>query len=714
MSGGVPKRVSISRTQRNTPSKAGNVVAKNALVLCSGRRSRRAMCNYIKQRAKTCAICPSGNIIPPVPSHPHPTPNPPVPPPPLPTVPSNYTLSISHYGVPKNFQYYTSETKFKDYCNSYLNFIYTKGKEVEIDRVLFCIPGNPGPAYNPINMWNNGNFGTVPPTAPYTFIPTTTSETDGVNIAFSALTDITGATATVKDPWVYTYFVKPILKYNKNNLWAYPGSKNTVIQVGFTFYHGKDSANGDGYYSPSPDNSGNTDNWTTFVESAGDLVLPTAGLSWNAIANPHGNDWTKTRNNIAQEFAYMRHINNIAANDPDIGTLAGDPTKALELRVSHCTWDQEGNAPFPDDNQMDTLWNTYLGGGESLLDPRWSSTSVNTLTNLINPVKGPDRYYREIYDLFDYSKDAGDENNLCSGTGGGSAGPPRQPSNDSYLNIMSGAGSNAEGTTNLGPHTRAGWDVIGLSPDTGSFTGEACGTSGSSGAGGVISKKWPTAAASPGEPIGSAALCQNKIQCGGGTTKYATSSNSSLEYNLQAAAGSGGSKYFYAKWVLHDPDVTPHPEPFGKLPTSTDPNGPYITALNYALRLMTGTGWMNFFGSNGRLNNSQWSTYTASSSVPAPTNGVVLMFSTQSRFQSAGGGTVASNTHDDPYGIPDCGGEECFGSWKWSEFKAFLDAVVAQMNTLFPGFGEATHPVHLGLYEWNYVPIQWLEGDEFT
>jgi len=58
MSGGVPRRVQISRTQRNTPSKAGNVVAKKALVLCSSRRSRRAMCNYIKQRAKTCATCP--------------------------------------------------------------------------------------------------------------------------------------------------------------------------------------------------------------------------------------------------------------------------------------------------------------------------------------------------------------------------------------------------------------------------------------------------------------------------------------------------------------------------------------------------------------------------------------------------------------------------------------------------------------------------------
>ena len=50
MSGGVPRRVQISRTQRNTPSKAGNVVAKKALVLCSSRRSRKAMCNYVMRR----------------------------------------------------------------------------------------------------------------------------------------------------------------------------------------------------------------------------------------------------------------------------------------------------------------------------------------------------------------------------------------------------------------------------------------------------------------------------------------------------------------------------------------------------------------------------------------------------------------------------------------------------------------------------------------
>ena len=58
MSGGVPKRVLISRTQTNTPSKAGRW-GKPGIILCSGARSRRAMCNSIQTRAKYCAKCPT-------------------------------------------------------------------------------------------------------------------------------------------------------------------------------------------------------------------------------------------------------------------------------------------------------------------------------------------------------------------------------------------------------------------------------------------------------------------------------------------------------------------------------------------------------------------------------------------------------------------------------------------------------------------------------
>jgi len=50
MSGGVPKRISISRTQRNTYCKAGGKDKVQGLVLCSGRRSQRAMCNYVMRR----------------------------------------------------------------------------------------------------------------------------------------------------------------------------------------------------------------------------------------------------------------------------------------------------------------------------------------------------------------------------------------------------------------------------------------------------------------------------------------------------------------------------------------------------------------------------------------------------------------------------------------------------------------------------------------
>jgi len=62
MSGGVPKRISISRTQSNTPSKAGNVMAKRAIILCNGRRARTAMCNYVMKRTrpKVVYLVPAG------------------------------------------------------------------------------------------------------------------------------------------------------------------------------------------------------------------------------------------------------------------------------------------------------------------------------------------------------------------------------------------------------------------------------------------------------------------------------------------------------------------------------------------------------------------------------------------------------------------------------------------------------------------------------
>jgi hypothetical protein len=53
MSGGVPKRVKISKIQANTYCKSGGKDKAPGLALCSGRGSRTAMCNYIKKRTNT-------------------------------------------------------------------------------------------------------------------------------------------------------------------------------------------------------------------------------------------------------------------------------------------------------------------------------------------------------------------------------------------------------------------------------------------------------------------------------------------------------------------------------------------------------------------------------------------------------------------------------------------------------------------------------------
>ncbi len=49
MSGGVPKKISISRTQRNTFCKSGGW-GQQGLILCGGQRGKKGMCNYIKKR----------------------------------------------------------------------------------------------------------------------------------------------------------------------------------------------------------------------------------------------------------------------------------------------------------------------------------------------------------------------------------------------------------------------------------------------------------------------------------------------------------------------------------------------------------------------------------------------------------------------------------------------------------------------------------------
>lgn len=66
MSGGVPKRVLMTKTQINTPSKGG-YWGKPGIILCNGARSRRAMCNSIQTRAKYCPDpCGPEKCVPPL------------------------------------------------------------------------------------------------------------------------------------------------------------------------------------------------------------------------------------------------------------------------------------------------------------------------------------------------------------------------------------------------------------------------------------------------------------------------------------------------------------------------------------------------------------------------------------------------------------------------------------------------------------------------
>lgn len=174
MSGGVPKRVLISRTQSNTPSKAGNVMAKNAIVLCNGRRSRRAMCHSVQTRVKYCAKCPTPtkenkteeallliNTIQATAGvddtvlflYKTPTSNPPL-------ISDDIDNAIADHGLPQNFDSYDDSL----YKNIY-DFQYSS---IDIDLNTM----NVGDTYRVILMnyttWNLAQ--TTQPGGPYTFL----------------------------------------------------------------------------------------------------------------------------------------------------------------------------------------------------------------------------------------------------------------------------------------------------------------------------------------------------------------------------------------------------------------------------------------------------------------------------------------------------------------------------------------------------------------
>jgi len=585
-----------------------------------------------------CGALSSGRFI-----HPHfrPRPGPvpgPGPPlhPPYPQPPSgtaNYTLSIAMYGLDKDI----TEGAFEDFCDNYINFIKDKGQSIEIDRIILCLSDNPGAGYNPVASGFVGD-----------------NMTDNMNGVFNKYMAISTFTTPghiydkpKEDIWLYKYFVEKIIDRNLNKSW---GGKTDFVEVGFSFAHGKSD----------PDLFPNS-NWTVFVkDGSDDLKLPTGKITFSAnLSNMDGNNITNTRNNIAQEFAYIRHINILLSvefgklSDLSLTTLQRNP---LASRVNSATWDTEGEYQDFTSQEMDILWNKFLGDGESDLNPRYSNTKgFKGITNeeaLNSLVKGPDREYYEAYDLYSPSK-AGNwtEPDACEKKG----------NVVNYVDIRSGLGTNTNGEK----FGDLGWDVA--VPVLGKHTG-LCGFT-------------------------TPAACANHDACGVINIK---------EVNV----GFNGSKYFFAKWNTDGTSNGFEWNGFATYPSSpSDANA----SLKYYVNLMVNTGWAALSGSLSFLHDSVYAKNTPALNTLAGDNGNgrVIMFSLQSRYWTDGGETILKN--------PLAGGEEAFGSWSWNEFKYFMDQMAKKLHerAIKQGhheYGTSSNPIRFGLYEAQYIPMNWLNN----
>jgi hypothetical protein len=432
MSGGVPRRVQISRTQRNTPSKAGNVVAKKALVLCNGRRSRKAMCNYVQQRAKTCAICPSGNIIPPGPGppptpHPHPHPD-----------DATFSVTIQHYGITDSMHgsglsgaaagnlavptggflatdWNGYNSSFNTYATRYISFVDKLNTEVEVDRVMFNINGNPGPG----NFGDHWLSGTGNPTVcPYSSLINPTAAAFAAGHLGDPLNGTHGATPAEKAddyPMVYKHFVRPFIKANYLRAQA----NKPRIRMGFTLYMGPYS----GWNTFA--NSVDANDQLVLNEGAGILTSP-GNYDPNASGTPHHQtslnekiqpDPLKLNNPnkngaFNQCMAYIGWINKLILADTDsdlVAYRAFYPDDSLFWTVSSASFDNEENSSFYPTTEptATTMWNQQVNGNPSThptftLPPDYSATggmNYTPLTTLIpSGTEGPDRIYQEVYD----------------------------------------------------------------------------------------------------------------------------------------------------------------------------------------------------------------------------------------------------------------------------------------------------------------------------
>jgi hypothetical protein len=370
-----------------------------------------------------CGALSSGRFI-----HPHfrpgPGPGPPHPPPPQPQsgpyMP--FSVTMQHYGLKNGGSAkITTEvgdpTKFIKYCNDYISFIQKLTKSVYVDRVQFCINGNPGP----------GKPGGEPSRVNYsTLVNADGSKKDSNN----------------NYPWVYEHFIKKLII--KQSMPGWLGAKNIdsdgnrkYIRMGFTFdclepwncflrnadnTTGKLVINTETLQSNYDANKAN-DNFPPpcghgpgigWPESCGGTSGPTK--PYPIIHNPK-NDIDKN-GSINQTFAYVAHINQLISLDTEITSLPlYTPTNKSYYFITSASYDDEDNSSKypgtsgPLNNQLETtstfadkMWKIQneRSSGPSIEDlPAYSATGgmfTNGLDNLQKESKGPGRVYQECYD----------------------------------------------------------------------------------------------------------------------------------------------------------------------------------------------------------------------------------------------------------------------------------------------------------------------------
>jgi hypothetical protein len=372
--------------------------------------------------------------------HPHfhppvPPPHPPVPPPqPAGPIPE-FTVTMQHYGLQNGGSapavptgvHDPNESIFKAYCTKYINFIEKLSKSVAVDRVQFCIDGNPGPGIPGAYQRKN----------------------------YSCLVNSNG---TPKDggangyPWVYEYFIKPFIKKSFTRGFEKTGDGiNGKIRIGLTF-DTSESWNCFKKAAPGgklPLNTATTNNYETNTSVGSttasfgnlrpiDFYPPPCGYStWPncggsnppsqpppstvcAAAGTSFKDDPDVNGSINQTFAYVAHINNLIINDTDpelqnIIATAG-PGDFLFYLVTSASYDNEGNSgKYPGNfsckgnnkasssaNIATTMWNQQMVGLPIAGLPGFSATGGmydDGVTNLPSVSSGPDRIYNEIYDF---------------------------------------------------------------------------------------------------------------------------------------------------------------------------------------------------------------------------------------------------------------------------------------------------------------------------